>query len=236
MLLNFREIAGLRGHEGRRIKPGMIFRGGAVTDPAAALLMGNHRVTTVYDLRNRREEADRPSVLRGLGLRHPVRQHDIDLAAPIRMMRDGTASAESNRAAMLGIYGELPRLFQPTFEAVFSDLLASDGPIYIHCAVGKDRTGVMVALLLSALGVGREAIDGDYLLSNDAYGDIAASIRLRHPQLSTAENPALRPIIAVETAYLDAFLDRIETPETYLRQKIGLDEAALTALRRRFLD
>lgn len=236
MLLNFREVAGLRGHEGRRLRPGMIFRGGAVTDPAAAGLMANHRVTTVYDLRSRREETDRPSALRRLGVRHPVGHHDIDLAVPIRMVRDGNASTTGNRAAMLQIYAELPRLFRPTFKAIFDDLLASDGPIYIHCAVGKDRTGVTVALLLGALGIGRDAITSDYLRSNDAYGDIAASIRMRHPPMSTVENPALRPILSVETAYLDAFLQAIDTPDSYLRQQIGLDEAALAALRRRFLD
>jgi len=236
MLLNFREVSGLRGHEGHRIRPGMIFRGGAVTDPAAAGLVENRRVTTVYDLRNRREEAERPSALRGLGLRHPIRHHDIDLAAPIRMAREGAARAEGNRTAMLAIYGEFHRTFQPTFEAVFADLLSSEGPIYIHCAVGKDRTGAMVALLLGALGVGREAINDDYLLSNDAYPEIAASVRLRHPHLPARDNPALRPIFQAETAYLDAFLASIGSPETYLRQRIGLDEAAFAALRRRFLD
>lgn len=236
MLLNFREVAGLPGHEGRRIRPGMIFRGGAVTDPTAALLMCDRRIATVYDLRNRHEEARRPSALRGLGLRHPVRQHEIDLAAPIRMLRDGAGNAMDNRATMLRIYRELPHLFQPTFQAVFADLLASDGPIYIHCAVGKDRTGVMVALLLSALGVGREAIEGDYLRSNDAYGDIAASFQLRHPQVAATDNPALRPFIHVETDYLDVFLNSIQTPDSYLRRQIGLDEAALATLRQRFLD
>ncbi|WP_140847405.1 tyrosine-protein phosphatase [Paracoccus sp. FO-3] len=236
MLLNFREISGLRGHEGRTIRPGLIFRGGAVTDPATAGNVENRRVTTVYDLRNRREEAERPSALRGLELRHPLRHHDIDVAAPIRMVSEGTAQAEGNRAAMLAIYGEFHKTFLPTFEAVFADLLTSEGPIYIHCAVGKDRTGAMVALLLSALGVGRKAIKDDYLLSNDAYHDIAASVRLRHPHLSALDNPALRPILHVETAYLDAFLASMGSPETYLRQSIGLDEAAFVALRRRFLD
>lgn len=236
MLLNFREVAGLPGHEGRRLRRGMIFRGGAVTDKAAAGLMDPHGVATVYDLRNRREEASRPSALRRMGLRHPVDNHDIDLAAPIRMVRDSSATAEGNRASMLKIYAELPRLFQPTFEAVFDDLLASDGPIYIHCAVGKDRTGVTVALLLDALGVARDMIDDDYLRSNNAYDDIAASIRQRHPQLSEVENSALHPILSVETAYLDAFRQAIGSTDDYLRRQIGLDQAALTALRRRFLD
>ncbi|MTE01747.1 hypothetical protein GIY56_15765 [Paracoccus sp. YIM 132242] len=236
MLLNFREVSGLQGHEGRMIRPGMIFRGGAVTDPAAAARLGDHRVTTVYDLRNRREEASHPSALRGLGMRLPLRHHRIDLAASVNLVRAGTADAESNRAAMLGIYGEFHRVFRPTFKAVLADLATGEGPVYIHCAVGKDRTGAMTALLLLALGVGREEINRDYLLSNRACQEIAASIRLRHPNRLSPDDPALRPILQVETAYLDAFLEGVGPAEPYLRRKIGLDGAALAALRRRFLE
>lgn len=236
MLLNFREVSGLPGHEGRMIRPGMIFRGGAVTDPAAASRLGDHRVTTVYDLRNQREEASRPSALRGMGLRLPLRHHRIDLAAVGNLMRAGTADAERSRAAMLAIYGDFHRVFRPTFKAVLADLVTGEGPVYIHCAVGKDRTGVMTALLLRALGVGREEITREYLLSNGAREEIAASIRLRHPNRSSIDDPALRPILQVETAYLDAFLDSIGPADTYLHQKIGLDGAALAALRRRFLE
>ncbi|MCV2448341.1 tyrosine-protein phosphatase [Paracoccus sp. DMF] len=236
MLLNFREVSGLRGHDGRAIRPGMIFRGGAVTDPATAARLGGHGVTTVFDLRNRREEAARPSALRELGLRHPLRHHDIDLAAPIRLVRDGAADAESNRAAMLAIYGDFHSVFRPTFEAAFADLVTGEGPVYIHCAVGKDRTGAMTALLLQALGVEREAVYHDYLLSNGAYQEIAASVRVRHPHLASMDDPALRPVLQVEAAYLDAFLDSIGPAKTYLRRKIGLDEAAFAALRRRFLE
>lgn len=236
MLVNFREVSGLRGHEGRLIGAGMIFRGGVVTDPAAAVHLTDHRVTTVYDLRNRREEASRPSALRRLGLRHPLRHHDIDLAAPLRMVQDGTSSIEGNRAAMLAIYSAFHRVFQSVFKAVFSDLVTSEGPVYIHCAVGKDRTGAMTALLLWALGVERKAIERDYLLSNNAYRDIAASARNRHPHLPSMDDLALRPVLQVEMAYLDAFLDGTGSPDTYLRKQTGLDGAALAALRRRFLE
>jgi hypothetical protein len=68
------------------------------------------------------------------------------------------------------LYTELP--FDPDYRSVFArairQLAATQGRALIHCAVGKDRTGILCALLLSALQVPREAVMADFLRSSRA--------------------------------------------------------------------
>jgi protein tyrosine/serine phosphatase len=71
---------------------------------------------------------------------------------------------------MVEEYARLP--FDPAhlelFSATFRALADGDGPVLIHCAAGKDRTGLLVALIHHALGVGADDIMADYLLTNEA--------------------------------------------------------------------
>ena len=52
----------------------------------------------------------------------------------------------------------------------------ADGAVLVHCAAGKDRTGVVVALALDAAGVDRDAIVGDYLASRERIEAIVARL------------------------------------------------------------
>jgi protein-tyrosine phosphatase len=69
-------------------------------------------------------------------------------------------------------YRDLPTLLAPQFREIFQELLRHDGAVSFHCSAGQDRTGVATALVLSALGVPRDVIVQDYLLS----------MRYRRPQ------------------------------------------------------
>ena len=80
-------------------------------------------------------------------------------------------TAERARAAMLKSYAGMPfRSRMLPVLARYLELLAeSDGPVLIHCMAGKDRTGFAVALLHHALGVARDDLMADYLLTNTAW-------------------------------------------------------------------
>jgi protein-tyrosine phosphatase len=119
------------------------------------------------------------------------------------------------------------------FARLFQHLLQTDGPLVFHCTAGKDRTGVAAALILLALGVPREQVVQDYLLTNDLYARPAL------PQTTTPAD-ALAVLWQVQESFLDAALCSLDEDhggvERYLTQRLCLDAAARRALEDRYLD
>ena len=64
-----------------------------------------------------------------------------------------------------------------SFIGALNDIAEGPGPVVVHCAAGKDRTGMVVALALSAVGVERDAIIADYALTGERIGPIMARLR-----------------------------------------------------------
>lgn len=108
---------------------------------------------------------------------------------------------------------------------------AAETPILVHCVAGKDRTGIVIALLLRCAGVDRAAVMADYTRTNDNLPELLA--RLRHDGLRLPDNPAL---LAVAPEALDGVLEEVEGdsggPEGWLRAK-GADIERLELLRKR---
>lgn len=141
--LNTRAVAGFRISDGRRIRRGVVYRGSALsylTDEDRATLQYLD-IRTVVDLRGPDEQAKAPDRL-------PVGA--VSVSAPIDPDDPGLLP---NPAAC---------------RTVFDRLLDVDrkGAILIHCTAGRDRTGIVTAILLRALGVSEQAIEADYLASN----------------------------------------------------------------------
>src|SRR3546814_18531331 len=81
----------------------------------------------------------------------------------------GTMSANMNLAdpmqRMSAVYRDFPQQLVPQLRVLFDTLLAKEGPVVYNCSAGQDRTGFATAMIMSALGVPREVIYKDYLLS-----------------------------------------------------------------------
>jgi protein-tyrosine phosphatase len=67
---------------------------------------------------------------------------------------------------MNAVYGRFPVDSAPEMKQGFLRLVRGDIPALVHCSAGKDRTGMFVAFLLTALGVPRETVMQDFMLSN----------------------------------------------------------------------
>jgi protein-tyrosine phosphatase len=124
-----------------------------------------------------------------------------------------------------------------SYRQLFELLLQGRRRVLIHCAVGKDRTGVAAALILSALGVDRDTIMEDYLLTNQFLPVDQELQRLlaRYAQSGTA--PAaeiMRPVLEARESYLTAAFAAIDehfgSTSTYLREGLGLGESELDQL------
>jgi protein tyrosine/serine phosphatase len=154
---NLRDVGGVVAADGRRVRTGLLLRS---AQPAADDLVPadfEWPPSVVIDLRSPMETDDDEHPLDALGARiinlpllaalRPHASHDHTLADLYRHVND-TAS----------------HLLVELVEAVAD----ADGPVLVHCAAGKDRTGIGVALVLRLLGVDQGQVVADYLLTNDA--------------------------------------------------------------------
>jgi protein-tyrosine phosphatase len=185
---NFRDLGGLPAAGGRVVTSGRLYRSDGlhrITDNDAQALTALG-IRTVIDLRRPHEIAadGRIPALTGMTWHnlHPVhREWDLgryDAAT-------GAARFLADRYLDMveeGLAGLAAAL------AVVAD--AQHAPVVVHCMAGKDRTGVLVALALTLLGVEDAVIATDYARSEAIQGQITARLRRDHPDHPLADLPA----------------------------------------------
>ena len=174
---NFRDLGGYRTGSGRRIRWGRVFRSDALhgmTEGDVAMY-DDLGLTAVYDLRGEVEVAEQPDPMLSRHLPMLSRPAGENIAGAF----DG-ATGEDGERLLAGLYiGQIDHS-ATTIGELFSALAEPDGlPAVFHCHAGKDRTGLVAALLLEALGVERDAILDDY--------ELTARYRLRAQQDQTFE-------------------------------------------------
>ena len=158
--LNFRDIGGYPADAGTT-RWRAVYRSDSLhyltdADLAAFDALG---VTTVYDLRRPNEIASFPGPRDHVRLEIPSR--DVaESAASLQTRTDGEAWLAAEYRSMLATAA-------PAFGRLLARLADDDGlPAVVHCLGGKDRTGMVIALLLSAVGVDRGTVLDDYELTS----------------------------------------------------------------------
>ncbi|WP_052391004.1 tyrosine-protein phosphatase [Streptomyces sp. NRRL B-24484] len=121
-------------------------------------------------------------------------------------------------------------------------LLAEPGgtPLLFHCSAGKDRTGWTAALVLTALGVDRDTVYEDYLLTNERSAAIVEHVVDSFGTRGLMKEPALLlPIFRADRTYLDAAYEEVAAGwpsfEDFWRDGLGLDDTVLDGLRANLL-
>ncbi|SDO61356.1 protein-tyrosine phosphatase [Microbacterium testaceum StLB037] len=199
--VNFRDVGGLPAG-GRRTCSGVLYRSGnlVAVDDAGARTLRELGIRRVIDLRDESEVAHAPSRLDdGVEIQHE----------PLFL-----GSVASFFARDLSLDDMYAALVDDSAERVVSAVrgILNAQPVLVHCTVGKDRTGVTVAIALAAAGVDREAVIADYARTEDFLpaernARVLAAIRAVHPGNVHAEALATRSPAPVMRALLDR-LDR----------------------------
>jgi protein tyrosine/serine phosphatase len=237
-LLNVRDLGGLSTRDGRRVRAGRIVRSDnlrGLTDAGAAALVRDLRPRLVVDLRTEQECAREG---RGLADVEQVRYVNVPLqpkaALTPEQVAEGLATnlyedyvlqVRDNAAPLLGAL----------------DLLSQDDaqPAVVHCTAGKDRTGVLVALLLDLLGVEREQVVADYAETTANMPGILDRIRASPFFRSNGLAAAPDWIFGSDAATMRQFLAFMDTElggtERWARDG-GLSPEALTRLRTQLLE
>ncbi|MGI5429988.1 tyrosine-protein phosphatase [Streptomyces sp. CA-179760] len=249
---NFRDVGGLPTVDGRRVRQGVLFRSGHLAhatgeDAAFLTTLGLH---TIFDFRN---EADQK--LEGPDVELPgVRNVNLPLSDPAdgaefwKLVRDGDLeqlrailSDGKGAGRMIASYRTIIKHRTAEHSKVLHALAEDSVPALMHCAAGKDRAGLSIAVTLLAVGVEREAIVEDYLKSNAKHRRYKVR---RSGSADSAYSPEvmelLSPLFDARAEYLTAAFDTVEETwggvEAYLEKGLEIAPETRERLRERLLD
>jgi protein-tyrosine phosphatase len=244
---NLRELGGWATRDGGTVRHGLVYRSTDLSrlageDVPAFSALG---IRAVYDLRRAAEREAQPD-----RLPDGIRRVELDVLADLAevpgslvdLVEDQARAREvlgDGRAASLleGAYRDIIRLPSAleAYGRLYTGLLDPAGrPALIHCTTGKDRTGWAIAALLLLVGVPRESVMEEYLLTNVALLPALAPVFDRFAAAG-GDPELLRPLLGVRREYLGAALDemrsRYETIEGYFANGLDIDAAGQADLR-----
>lgn len=245
-ILNVRDFGGHTTADGRSIKKGKLLRGAQLSKMSDRdeTKLQNYDINLVVDLRHKpereRQGSKWPSKNRPNTFVYDdnASAHKDNKLAPheIFIIRELTDPADARRY-MMGSYTDRPN--DPGFINVTGKSLkhmAETGDhIYVHCAAGKDRTGTFAAILLLAMGVSKDDVIDEYMLTRKAV-DIspildAAAIKMEQQYGRPFDPDALRPIFGVEPDFLHASLNAMGDIDVYSRNVLGLSTSQIESLK-----
>lgn len=249
---NFRDVGGLPTSDGRRVRHGVLFRSGHLAHATAddAAFLGSLGLHTVFDFRNAADQK-----LEGPDIELPgVRNVNLPLSDPAdgaefwKMVRDGdldqlraVLADDKGAERMIVSYRSIIKERTGEHSEVLHALAQDSVPALMHCAAGKDRAGLSIAVTLLALGVEREAIVADYLESNAKHRRYKVR---RSGSEASAYSPEvmelLSPLFDARAEYLTAAFSTIEDTwggvDAYLEQGLRITPETRERLRARLLD
>lgn len=223
---NFRDVGGLRAGAGRT-RPGVLYRSGnlAGLDDSGISALRALGIRRIIDLRADEEISYAPSRIEGLEV---VTQRVPLFGGPV-------ASFFAEDVGLDEMYRRLVVDSSAGVVDVVRGIIA-DQPVVVHCTVGKDRTGVTVALALAAAGVDEDEVVADYartegLLPELRNRRIVEWLRSMHPDAVHLEDLATRSPAPVMRGMLAEIREDYGSPAEYLRAS-GLRDDELILLRR----
>lgn len=226
-VFNLRDVGGYPADGGRAVRWRTLLRSDALhlLDPAGAVVLAGLGLRTIVDLRTETEAELAPSAPDGLSaatrtehvsiLTGNLQELPLELAAIYRYVIDYCGDAIAAAIKALSSTG--------------------DGfPALVHCSAGKDRTGIVVALILAVLGVPDEVIAADYALSA-GYLDAERTPAIGQLQASTGLGDDLtKPLLSSPPALILDVLDQVRAASGSVHGYLldhGLTAADLARLR-----
>ena len=259
---NARDLGGIETADGRRIKPNRLIRSGMLarlTDEDVEYLK-SVGLKTVVDFRTSAERVQKPDrqidnveyivcpmledKTEGI-TRDKPESGDEEAQRTLKMAHRLMATDPDGVRQMRSLYPILVTLehsiehYRKFFEILLNH---EDGALLYHCTMGKDRVGTATALLLTALGVPREGIVADYMITRERCAPGTQRL-LKNCRKFTDDEAVLEFVYRLDTVQEDFIAATFETidevhggMDRFLREKMGLDETAIDRLKLLYLE
>jgi protein-tyrosine phosphatase len=231
--LNARDLGGYATQDGRETRWGTVVRSdspAALTDTGRAAL-ADYGVRAIVDLRLPAELADDPNPFAEPG-DHGIAYTNVSIIDPAAGFPPDTVTLAENYLWSLERFSGL------VAQAVEAVARAPEGAVLVHCAAGKDRTGLISALLLGLAGVPAETIAADYAMTAELLWPREQEWLAGLPPEERAERAAMMaryaPTAEVMLAVLAGLTERFGGVEPYLLAA-GVERDDLDRLRDRLV-
>lgn len=258
-LPNTRDLGGMMTKDGRRIKTKKLLRSGQLffaTEKDKEILLNEYNLGLVVDFRSLSEKEEKPDPqLPGVKYIYNPVMREITKG----ITRDEKSDKDTVKMIIIDMANDLPRA-ERYMEEIYENLLNDEYALsqygkfidYIlenkdkaslwHCTAGKDRAGFATFLLLECLGVDKETIIEDYLLTNQyVKKDIDKMVNsIKEEYDFPIIEDVVKALFGIKRIYLENVYDTIEkrygSMESFLKEKIGIDKEKINALRNQFLE
>ena len=246
---NFRDLGGYKTEDGRALKWGKIYRSDdlhLLTDEDLKYL-SRLNIKSVVDFRSdeeRESEPDRlnPDMTQVL-LPIKFQPEDLDDETLKNLMKNLTFGTLDSSNLLRDFNIVIVKDFATEYKKFFRHVIENNAePIVFHCTAGKDRAGFASAMILTVLGVPREKVIEDYLLTNTYVKDHVDSemLEIELKTFFRADTDNLRKINLVEERYIQAAFDTIDSEwggmDNYISGALGLSEEDILKLKDFYLE
>ncbi len=237
---NVRDLGGIPVSGGRMVKPGLMYRGGALvglTPEGVDVLFRQRGVACVIDVRCGWEREAKPDAT-VLG----VENLHIPFYDKEKVGIEYTEPAEGTKVVGRDVACDPDHFYRSLANPLtvgqmrvclaeaFGHALAGK-PVYMHCSGGKDRAGILAALVLAVLGASAEAIEEDYLLTNESRDKQYRRNYERFLGLAGGDEQRARELVLSHRArpenlraFREAVAQRYVCGEDFLRDQLGVTD------------
>lgn len=234
---NFRTVGNIKNTEGRTLKSGKLYRSAHLNKLKKKSFDDIEKlgIKEVIDLRNSKEISQSPDQLPAETVykKYSAFEDEGDqLAQAKKLVLKGKVNASDADKRMIDFYREYVTENPATIKVIITEILDSKDPILYHCTAGKDRTGIVTALILTILKFDKKTIYNEYLLSNNFRKDLvekrlrlANTLHFLYPKMDLQ---VLEKLSWVEKRYLDAAFGEIDkkygSTDAYIQQVLGISD------------
>lgn len=263
---NLRDLGGYTTSDGLQVKKGKIFRSGALTDLTEKdqQMLNNYKISTIVDFRSPPERVAEPTRWAAGAMEILTWDTGLDMSDIGSVFRDPELTASKLEAHMAKMYPTILHSMDQQYTTLFDRLASSDQALLFHCTAGKDRTGIAAALILSVLGVDKETIINDFMLSDvyystmtdgmralgataksqpdkgSSHGSSGADLDRARDIMSSISPEVLGPIIGVRKSYLEAVFNVMEEKSgstlAYIQNELDVTDEEINKLRAFYLE
>ena len=244
--VNVRDLGGYETVDGHKIKPQRLLRGaqlGHLTTADIQKLTKEEHLDQIVDFRTESEVAQLPDPeIKEVSYLHDPIMKDTGQSTSMQDFMANLSQLENPESYLIQANQQFVTdpFARKGYRQFFDTLLANEtGATLWHCTASKDRAGFGTALVLSALGVPKETVVKDYLLSNDFREEENQKTLAQMKGADEKAREAMRALLEVRPSYIEAAFEQMEqdygSVEGYLTKGLGLSQQDLQQLKKLYL-